>query len=553
MTRARPSTACGAAGAGSGPAPRWRAGPSAGTAGPAGSGGTARAAAGGRGAGPGLRPGWPGRGSGARSGGPAPAGAGPAPGPRRTGGPARAPAPARRRHRCRRPGAGRPPGRGGRGHAGAGRIRARTGADAATWAGRPARWDGGGSAVPTVANRGWVDRGAGPAAAGWGTRRDAGSDVPGTGRTGRRPGGDVRAGSSPRRRGVPFPRSAARTRTSWATGYRTSRQNAQGRRPTGSPLCRPGEQRARMGRVSRRALLLRRARRRRPGRARSSSRWPGGSYRLHGGGRGLLRRPAGPGHGGAAAQGGAAGAGATGALLDLGCGYGPIACVLATVAPQATVYAVDVNGRALDAGPGQRRGPRRWATGSCAADPDDVPADVRFDEIWSNPPIRVGKDGAARAARPLAAPAGPGRHRVAGRGQAPRRRLAAARGWPEQGWDGRAARQPEGLPGAPGQPSNNPGDERRPPDTGESLTRGVHRRRRVRHILADGRVLFADVSFRVGEGAKVALVGPNGAGKTTLLRMVAGDLPVHERRHRPLRRARRHAPVHRHDRATSRR
>src|ERR687898_186230 len=47
------------------------------------------------------------------------------------------------------------------------------------------------------------------------------------------------------------------------------------------------------------------------------------------------------------------------------------------------------------------------------------------------------------------------------------------------------------------------------------------------HTLPDGRVLFADVSFRVGEGAKVALVGPNGAGKTTLLRMVAGDLPVH--------------------------
>ena len=43
-------------------------------------------------------------------------------------------------------------------------------------------------------------------------------------------------------------------------------------------------------------------------------------------------------------------------------------------------------------------------------------------------------------------------------------------------------------------------------------------------VLPDGRRLFADVSFRVGEGAKVALVGPNGAGKTTLLRLVAGDL-----------------------------
>jgi sulfate-transporting ATPase len=49
----------------------------------------------------------------------------------------------------------------------------------------------------------------------------------------------------------------------------------------------------------------------------------------------------------------------------------------------------------------------------------------------------------------------------------------------------------------------------------------------VGHTLPDGRELFADVSFRVGEGAKVALVGPNGAGKTTLLKMVAGDLPTH--------------------------
>ncbi|HEX5201254.1 MAG TPA: ATP-binding cassette domain-containing protein [Actinoplanes sp.] len=48
----------------------------------------------------------------------------------------------------------------------------------------------------------------------------------------------------------------------------------------------------------------------------------------------------------------------------------------------------------------------------------------------------------------------------------------------------------------------------------------------VSYVLPDGRELFADVSFRVGEGAKVALVGPNGAGKTTLLRMVAGDLPT---------------------------
>ncbi len=45
--------------------------------------------------------------------------------------------------------------------------------------------------------------------------------------------------------------------------------------------------------------------------------------------------------------------------------------------------------------------------------------------------------------------------------------------------------------------------------------------------LPDGRVLLDDVSFRVGDGAKVALVGANGAGKTTLLRIITGDLTPH--------------------------
>ena len=46
----------------------------------------------------------------------------------------------------------------------------------------------------------------------------------------------------------------------------------------------------------------------------------------------------------------------------------------------------------------------------------------------------------------------------------------------------------------------------------------------VEYALSDGRVLLNEVSFRVGDGAKVALIGPNGAGKTTLFRMIAGDL-----------------------------
>jgi ATPase subunit of ABC transporter with duplicated ATPase domains len=49
----------------------------------------------------------------------------------------------------------------------------------------------------------------------------------------------------------------------------------------------------------------------------------------------------------------------------------------------------------------------------------------------------------------------------------------------------------------------------------------------VRYELPDGRVLLDDVSFRVGDGAKVALVGANGAGKTTLLRIVTGELTPH--------------------------
>ncbi|MGO2048622.1 MAG: ATP-binding cassette domain-containing protein, partial [Brachybacterium tyrofermentans] len=46
----------------------------------------------------------------------------------------------------------------------------------------------------------------------------------------------------------------------------------------------------------------------------------------------------------------------------------------------------------------------------------------------------------------------------------------------------------------------------------------------IEYTLADGRPLLSDVSFRVGEGARVALIGANGAGKTTLLRLITGDL-----------------------------
>ena len=48
----------------------------------------------------------------------------------------------------------------------------------------------------------------------------------------------------------------------------------------------------------------------------------------------------------------------------------------------------------------------------------------------------------------------------------------------------------------------------------------------VEYSLSDGRVLLNEVSFRVGDGHKVALIGPNGSGKTTLLRMKIGRAHV---------------------------
>ncbi|MEU9507522.1 methyltransferase [Micromonospora sp. NPDC048170] len=84
-------------------------------------------------------------------------------------------------------------------------------------------------------------------------------------------------------------------------------------------------------------------------------------------------------------------AGTTGALLDVGCGFGPITCVLATSAPSATVWAVDVNARARELT--EANAARVGAADRVrVAAPDDVPADLTFAQIWSNPPIRVGKD-----------------------------------------------------------------------------------------------------------------------------------------------------------------
>ena len=80
---------------------------------------------------------------------------------------------------------------------------------------------------------------------------------------------------------------------------------------------------------------------------------------------------------------------ASGDLLDLGAGYGPIAVALARRSPGATVWAVDINQRAVELA----------AANAVAAGvknvrsvrPEEVPAGVRFAAIYSNPPVRVGK------------------------------------------------------------------------------------------------------------------------------------------------------------------
>jgi 16S rRNA (guanine1207-N2)-methyltransferase len=76
-------------------------------------------------------------------------------------------------------------------------------------------------------------------------------------------------------------------------------------------------------------------------------------------------------------------------LLDLGCGYGPIALTLARRAPGATVWAVDVNRRALDLCAANAAA--NGITNVRAVTPDAVPPELRFAGIWSNPPIRIGK------------------------------------------------------------------------------------------------------------------------------------------------------------------
>ena len=80
----------------------------------------------------------------------------------------------------------------------------------------------------------------------------------------------------------------------------------------------------------------------------------------------------------------------SGHLLDLGCGWGALALAMAAESPDAVVWAVDVSARALDLT--RRNAERLGLPGVRAVLPDEVPADVALAALWSNPPIRVGKE-----------------------------------------------------------------------------------------------------------------------------------------------------------------
>ncbi|MEY4327409.1 MAG: hypothetical protein RIR71_79 [Actinomycetota bacterium] len=79
----------------------------------------------------------------------------------------------------------------------------------------------------------------------------------------------------------------------------------------------------------------------------------------------------------------------SGNVLDLGCGWGPISIAIASLQPDTKVWALDINARSLELATSNAA--RLGLSNVKAVTAEQIPADLRFDAIWSNPPIRIGK------------------------------------------------------------------------------------------------------------------------------------------------------------------
>ena len=79
----------------------------------------------------------------------------------------------------------------------------------------------------------------------------------------------------------------------------------------------------------------------------------------------------------------------SGNVLDLGCGWGPISLAIATFSPETTLWALDVNARSLELA--AKNAEKLGLSNIKVVTAEQVPQDLKFDAIWSNPPIRIGK------------------------------------------------------------------------------------------------------------------------------------------------------------------
>ena len=138
-----------------------------------------------------------------------------------------------------------------------------------------------------------------------------------------------------------------------------------------------------------------------------------------------------------------------GTILDLGCGYGPIALALASQSPGAAVWAVDVNQRALELV--TENAAANGLANVTVSEADAVPDDVTFDAIYSNPPIRIGKEALHELLTQWLPRLTPEGSRLPGGAAAPGgglvARLVGATGLPDQ-----SPRVEQGISRAEGQP-----------------------------------------------------------------------------------------------------